>query len=150
MFKIPAQFLPTSTHRAKLMYSITLLTNIQLTPYKALQLYISLLCSMDGMWRNLVLTTHEREWRNHVSGLGEFHWTAQCTCTHVLLSLEYESQSNIYIQYYNYELALFLTIPLACGSQQQAIGQKNYFNLAIYEFKTIRKPAFSLCPKYSR
>ncbi len=30
-----------------------------------------LLCSMDGMWPKLVLTTHEQEWRNPVSGPGE-------------------------------------------------------------------------------
>jgi hypothetical protein len=27
-----------------------------------------LLCSMDGMWSKLVLTTHERVWRDTVSG----------------------------------------------------------------------------------
>jgi hypothetical protein len=63
---------------------LTIDTNIQLTLYKALHFpevplkivkifYVTviktslLLCSKNGMWPKLVLTTHEREWRDHVS-----------------------------------------------------------------------------------
>jgi hypothetical protein len=34
----------------------------------------TLFCSMDGMWPKLVLTTHEREWRDPVSRL----WRVEC------------------------------------------------------------------------
>ncbi len=70
-------------------------TNIQLTPYTVQSLTFLrrtienvvnffleisviktslLLCSMDGMWPKLVLTTHAREWRNPVSRLKAGAW----------------------------------------------------------------------------
>ncbi len=76
---------PVQKHWAQQMYKINYWHQYILYNWRFTKLYISqkdhrkleknvrktclLLCSMDGMWPKIVLTTHEREWRNPVSWL---------------------------------------------------------------------------------